>query len=144
MSLETCVNCEQDFLTEADDYVVTPIEGYALRCIKCYFKNKITKEDKVIDEIASNETSRQKIDQIKLERRGEPTPLRDVAIDEGRRCSMCNNWHTHVKGCPLEHEVLLPPKAMDKQVGGDHYKSMAIQPIEFIHKNTDAVAGNAG
>ncbi len=24
---------------------------------------------------------------------------------------------------------------MDKQVGGDHYKEMAIQPVEFIHKN---------
>lgn len=24
---------------------------------------------------------------------------------------------------------------LDKQVGGDHYKTMAIQPIEFIHKN---------
>lgn len=25
--------------------------------------------------------------------------------------------------------------ALSKQVGGDHYKSMAIQPIEFIAKN---------
>ena len=25
--------------------------------------------------------------------------------------------------------------AKDKQVNGDHYKSMAIQPSEFIHKN---------
>lgn len=25
--------------------------------------------------------------------------------------------------------------ARDKQVGGDHYRSMAIQPTEFIHKN---------
>lgn len=26
-------------------------------------------------------------------------------------------------------------KAQDKQVGGDHYKAMAIQPFEFIHAN---------
>lgn len=25
--------------------------------------------------------------------------------------------------------------AKDEQVGGDHYKSLAIQPAEFIHKN---------
>ena len=24
---------------------------------------------------------------------------------------------------------------LDRQIGGDHYKSFAIQPIEFIHKN---------
>jgi len=27
------------------------------------------------------------------------------------------------------------PKAIDKQVGGDHYKSMKIQPLEFIEAN---------
>lgn len=26
-------------------------------------------------------------------------------------------------------------QARDKQVGGNHYKTMAIQPTEFIHKN---------
>jgi hypothetical protein len=25
--------------------------------------------------------------------------------------------------------------ALDKQIGGSHYKDMAIQPIEYIHKN---------
>lgn len=25
--------------------------------------------------------------------------------------------------------------ALDVQVGGDHYKKMPIQPVEFIHKN---------
>jgi hypothetical protein len=25
--------------------------------------------------------------------------------------------------------------ATDKQVGGSHYKDMAIQPVEYIHKN---------
>ena len=26
-------------------------------------------------------------------------------------------------------------KAMDKQIGGDHYKQFKIEPIEFIEKN---------
>ncbi len=26
-------------------------------------------------------------------------------------------------------------RALDQQVGGDHYKDMAIQPIEFCHRN---------
>lgn len=26
-------------------------------------------------------------------------------------------------------------KAKDTQIGGEHYKGMAIQPTEFIHKN---------
>ena len=25
--------------------------------------------------------------------------------------------------------------ALTEQVGGDHYKSLAIQPVEFIHRN---------
>ena len=25
--------------------------------------------------------------------------------------------------------------ALDKQIGGSHYKDMAIQPIQYIHKN---------
>ena len=34
--------------------------------------------------------------------------------------------------------------AKDCQVGGDHYRQMAIQPIEFISKNgIDFLAGNA-
>ena len=28
-----------------------------------------------------------------------------------------------------------PPSALDVQVGGNHYKNLAIQPIEFTHKN---------
>ncbi|WP_368736228.1 DUF3310 domain-containing protein, partial [Streptococcus gordonii] len=26
-------------------------------------------------------------------------------------------------------------KAIDVQVGGDHYKNMAIQPVEYMHAN---------
>jgi hypothetical protein len=34
--------------------------------------------------------------------------------------------------------------ANEKQIGGDHYKSMAIQPSEFIYRNgLDWFAGNA-
>jgi hypothetical protein len=25
--------------------------------------------------------------------------------------------------------------ATDEQIGGDHYKTLAIQPVEFIHRN---------
>lgn len=33
--------------------------------------------------------------------------------------------------------------ALDKQVAGDHYKNLAIQPVEFIHANSiDYLAGN--
>lgn len=35
-------------------------------------------------------------------------------------------------------EADIPPiieSALDKQVGGGHYKDMAIQPLEFTHKN---------
>ena len=30
---------------------------------------------------------------------------------------------------------LCPPTALSNQTGGDHYKNMVIQPIEFITKN---------
>lgn len=28
-----------------------------------------------------------------------------------------------------------PPSALDVQVAGDHYKSLKIQPVEYIHAN---------
>lgn len=33
---------------------------------------------------------------------------------------------------PLPGEIITP---LDRQVGGDYYKNMAIQPLEFTHKN---------
>jgi hypothetical protein len=43
---------------------------------------------------------------------------------------------------PGDHDLVyaakggaVPPKALSTQVGGDHYKSMVIQPIEYITKN---------
>jgi len=35
----------------------------------------------------------------------------------------------------LTYEEHKEARALDTQVGGDHYKSMAIQPAEFNHKN---------
>lgn len=41
-----------------------------------------------------------------------------------------------VDGVPIEVKTTeTPPKAKDKQVGGDHYKNMKIQPSEFIMAN---------
>ena len=37
---------------------------------------------------------------------------------------------------PLHVKLIEPPQdALDVQVGGDHYKSLAIQPVEYIHAN---------
>jgi len=36
---------------------------------------------------------------------------------------------------PHQGEKHMTEKALDTQVGGGHYKSMAIQPVEYIHKN---------
>lgn len=38
----------------------------------------------------------------------------------------------------------MSPAPTDRQVGGDHYRSMAIQPSEFIYRNgLDWFSGNA-
>lgn len=31
--------------------------------------------------------------------------------------------------------LLVPKPALDTQVGGDHYKALAIQPVQYIHAN---------
>ena len=36
---------------------------------------------------------------------------------------------------PADNPVQKPPPAHKEQVGGDHYKKMAIQPIEYIMAN---------
>jgi hypothetical protein len=38
-------------------------------------------------------------------------------------------------GRPGPIEMIEPPTALGHQEGGDHYKAMKIQPIEFIHAN---------
>lgn len=35
----------------------------------------------------------------------------------------------------MPQDMLDRPSALDVQVGGGHYKAMAIQPVEFIHAN---------
>jgi len=36
---------------------------------------------------------------------------------------------------PASKRQAYPPVALDLQVGGSHYKDMAIQPVEYIHAN---------
>ena len=54
-------------------------------------------------------------------------------------CGKCERSHTTAfGGCdglrrPLPETV--PPSALDVQAGGDHYKKLKIQPIEYIHAN---------
>lgn len=50
-------------------------------------------------------------------------------------CMYCNGPITaHRDDCKRPKDAA-PDTALDTQVGGDHYKSMAIQPVEFIHAN---------
>jgi hypothetical protein len=36
---------------------------------------------------------------------------------------------------PLQKDVALNKRALDIQVAGNHYKELAIQPVEYIHAN---------
>jgi hypothetical protein len=55
-------------------------------------------------------------------------------------CEQCR-WGTEgdcvlTVGCQFDPITTAPAaSALDVQVGGGHYKSMAIQPVEYIHKN---------
>ena len=45
--------------------------------------------------------------------------------------------------CNGSATVHSPASAKDEQVGGDHYKDMPIQPVEFIYRNgIDYLSGN--
>lgn len=46
-------------------------------------------------------------------------------------------WCAMLTGQELPHPLdrRVETSALDVQVGGDHYKGMAIQPVEFIHAN---------
>lgn len=65
-------------------------------------------------------------------------------MQHGWRCNTCGFVSDKPAGNYMEHHCPQPlPKAMDKQEGGNHYKNMAIQPVEFIHKNgLTFIAGN--
>jgi hypothetical protein len=42
-----------------------------------------------------------------------------------------------------EHNLFMQHDALSTQVGGDHYRQMAIQPTDFIHANgIGFIAGN--
>ena len=85
---------------------------------------------------------------------GEPTAWSFREYDESDGSPV--NWtktadsHAHIATLKREWdeengaryvEIELPS---DKQVGGDHYKNMAIQPSEFIYKNNlNWLQGNA-
>lgn len=60
----------------------------------------------------------------------------DIGEDErAARCWSCltTNCTTRRAGPPTP--VSQPPSALDTQVAGDHYRSMVIQPVEFITRN---------
>ena len=65
-------------------------------------------------------------------------PLAQDASSDARviRCSTCafNSCVTRSYP-PAPAPTAQPPRALDTQVAGNHYKDMAIQPAEFIHKN---------
>lgn len=51
-----------------------------------------------------------------------------MIAEEDCNCGIVKGKHRHFLN-------ELPAKALDKQIGGNHYKDFAIQPVEFIHKN---------
>lgn len=56
--------------------------------------------------------------------------------DWGWRCNDCGYKNNNPGLNHMMHQCPpLPPQAMHEQIGGNHYKNMAIQPVEFIHKN---------
>ena len=56
--------------------------------------------------------------------------LDDVTPDEWDRAAKVAGW-----GGAAVDVYGIKPKAIDKQVGGDHYKEFKIQPAEFCHVN---------
>ena len=51
--------------------------------------------------------------------------------DETEGGAMSEHTGEHLWNCPPD-----PASPLESQVGGDHYKDMAIQPAEFITKNS--------
>lgn len=50
--------------------------------------------------------------------------------------TMVEKYHEEQRNrMALKPLVAEAPKALDTQVGGDHYKTMKIQPVEYIHRN---------
>lgn len=42
---------------------------------------------------------------------------------------------SHTSNTPASAASTAPASALQQQVGGGHYKNMAVQPVEFIHRN---------
>lgn len=42
---------------------------------------------------------------------------------------------TYMPGQVNADGTIAPSKALDKQIGGSHYKDLKIQPVEYIHAN---------
>lgn len=51
------------------------------------------------------------------------------------KCPQCGGSQGHMYNCPALKEGPQKPNALSVQVGGDHYKKMAIQPVEYCHRN---------
>lgn len=88
---------------------------------------------------------------VPAEERGAPAlPVGDADISRIRtgrhgRDSDCGDYgdvHVDVgsprlgRGTRVSGVHVGPPKASETQVGGDHYKSLAIQPTEYIERNS--------
>jgi len=48
-------------------------------------------------------------------------------------CAPTNNWTPMLRYNP--EDVAFNKRALDVQVAGNHYKDLAIQPVEYIHAN---------
>ena len=48
---------------------------------------------------------------------------------------ICPKCLTKTHECECSNETATPPTALTEQVGGSHYKSCAIQPVEFFVAN---------
>ncbi len=59
----------------------------------------------------------------------EVTESLDNESDRRMKKTGCEKSH------PLKNKIMKQEKASETQIGGSHYSDMAIQPIEFIHKN---------
>ena len=52
-------------------------------------------------------------------------------------CTACGKIEGHWPNCSLlvNPPLAVPTKALTKQVDGNHYKDLKIQPLEYIHAN---------
>jgi len=62
------------------------------------------------------------------------SPLAEVAEDVQAPDGIMQNMHIAQESTDIVQPVL-DNKPLDVQVGGDHYKSCAIQPVQYIHAN---------